>query len=283
MKRFLLILAPFVIVVLIFSAVIFFLSQNKGTGALQVTSVPAAKVYLNDKLLGQTPLCECDLKNMIPAGDYTVKLVPVQGDLQSFEQRITISSKVLTVVDRTFGQEGLGSGSIISLTPISDKKDAQISAVSFPDTTEVFLDNNLEGQTPLLLKNITESDHELKLSKEGYKDKIIRIRTVLGYKLDSLIFLGIDQNAQAATATASANLISSPSAAIAPQVAKVLILQTPTGFLRVRDQASLGGAEIAQVKPGETYQLLNEQTGWYQIQLTNGKSGWISSQYAQKQ
>jgi uncharacterized protein YgiM (DUF1202 family) len=60
-------------------------------------------------------------------------------------------------------------------------------------------------------------------------------------------------------------------------------LQTPTGFLRVRDQASLNGAEIGQVKPGETYALLDEQTGWYQIKLTNGKTGWISSQYAQKQ
>jgi uncharacterized protein YgiM (DUF1202 family) len=64
----------------------------------------------------------------------------------------------------------------------------------------------------------------------------------------------------------------------------VLILQTPTGFLRVRDQASLNGAEIGQIKPGETYQLLDDKTtGWYQIQLTNGKTGWISSQYAQKQ
>jgi hypothetical protein len=277
MKRVLYIAAPFVIVVLIFSAVIFFLSQNKGKGALQVTSVPAAKVYLNDRLLGQTPLCECDLKDMIAAGDYTVKLVPTQGDLQPFEQRITISPKALTVVDRTFGPQGLGSGSIISLAPISDKKDAQISIISFPDITEVFLDNNLEGQTPLLLKNITESDHELKLTKEGYKDKIIRIRTVLGYKLDSLIFLGIDPN----VATTSATNISSPSATTLA-ISKVLILQTPTGFLRVRDQASLGGAEIGQVKPGETYTLLDEQSGWYKIKFNN-KEGWISSQYAQKQ
>ena len=278
MKKILYVLAPFIIVVLIFSAVIFFLSQNKGKGALQVTSIPVAKVYLNNRLLGQTPLCECDLKDMIAVGDYTIKLVPVQGNLQPFEQSITISPKVLTVVDRTFGPEGLGNGSIISLTPISDKKDAQIATIYFPDTTEVFLENNLERQTPLLLKNITESDHELKLSKEGYKDKIIRIRTILGYKLDSLIFLGIDPSA----ATASASQISSPSASVLP-VAKVLILQTPTGFLRVRDQASLGGAEIAEVNPGETYQLLDEKTSWYQIKLTSGKTGWISSQYAQKQ
>jgi hypothetical protein len=269
---------------LIFSTVLFFLNQNKGKGALQVTSVPQAKVYLNNQLIGQTPLCKCELKDMIASGDYTVKLVSTTGDFEPFEQKITISSKVLTVVDKTFGPQGMGSGSIISLTPISNKKDTQISTVTFPDMAEVFLDNNLEGQTPLLLTGITESDHELKLTKEGYKDKIIRVRTVLGYKLDTLILMGVNPD----FASASASQISSPSAAtaaIALPVAKVLILDTPTGFLRVRDKASLNGAEIGQVKPGETYQLLDDQTtSWYQIKLAaSGKSGWISSQYAQKQ
>jgi len=279
MKKFLFLLAPFVVVVLIFSTVIFFLSQNKGKGALQVTSTPLAKVYLNNQFIGQTPLCKCELKDMIAAGDYTIKLVSTEGNFDQFEQKITISSKVLTVVDKTFGPQGLGSGSIISLSPITGKKDAQISTVTFPDMAEVFLDNSLQGQTPLLLKGITESDHELKLTKEGYKDKIVRVRTVLGYKLDTLIFLGINPD----FASASAAQIASSSATALP-TAKVLILQTPTGFLRVRDQASLNGAEVAQVKPGETHPLLDDKTtGWYQIQLTDGKNGWISSQYAQKQ
>jgi hypothetical protein len=277
MKKVFYILAPFVLVVLIFAAVLYFLSQNKSKGALQVTSAPIAKVYLNGKLLGQTPLCACELKDMLTVGDYSLRLVPTQGAFPPFEQTITISPKVLTVVDRTFGQQGLGSGSIINLTPLSDPKDAQISVVSFPDATQVFLDDNLQGQSPLLLNNITDSDHELKLSKEGYKDQIVRIKTTPGYKLEALIFLGINPDVAATTA-------SSASASAALPVAKVLILQTPTGFLRVRDQASLAGKEIGQVKPGETYQLLDDQTtGWFQIKLTNGQSGWISSEYAQKQ
>ena len=270
------ILAPLALAVLVFVAVLIFLSQNKSKGALQVTSSPVAKVYLDGKLLGQTPLCECELKDMIAVGDYTLRLVPTQGNFEPFEQQVTISSKILTVVDRTFGQQGLSDGSIINLVSIDDKKDAQISITSFPDTAQVYLDNNLTGETPLLLKNITESDHELKLSRDGYKDKIVRIKAVLGYRLDALIFLGI--NPDIASAAAS---LSSPSASL--PVAKVLILQTPTGFLRVRDQASLNGSEIAQVNPGETYQLLDEQNGWYQIKLNNGKTGWVSADYAQKQ
>ena len=255
----------------------FFLTRDKQKGALQVTSAPDSKVYLNGNLIGQTPLCKCQLKDMMPEGSYTIQLVPTKGDFQPFEQKITITSKVLTVVDRTFSQQGLATGSVISLSPIDDKTDAQISIISFPQGAQVFLDDNLQGQTPLLLKKITESDHELKLSKDGYNDKIVRIRTVLGYKLEALIFLGINPQ----VATASAAPIASQSAA--PKTNSVLILSTPTGFLRVRSEASLGGTEVSEVKPGETYQLLNEQTGWYEIKLTNGKSGWISSTYAQKQ
>jgi hypothetical protein len=277
MKKVFYILAPFVIVILIFAAVLYYLSQNQGKGALQVTSVPSAKVYANGKLLGQTPLWLGELKDMLAVGDYDLKLVPTKGNLEPFEQKITISPKVLTVVDRTFAGLGLGNGSIINLTPLSNINETQISVVSFPDGAQVFLDGNLQGQSPLLLNNITNSDHELKLSKNGYKDQVIRIKTTPGYKLEALVFLGINPditNSTATSASASANL----------PVAKVVILQTPTGFLRVRDQASLGGAEIAQVKPGETYQLLDDQTnGWYEIKLTNDKSGWISSTYAQKQ
>lgn len=276
MKKVFYILAPFVLVVLIFAGILFFLSQNKSKGALQVTSVPVSKVYLNGKLLGQTPLCECELKDMLAVGDYALKVVPNQAGFEPFEEKITINPKVLTVVDRSFAAQGLGSGSVINLSPLGDPKDAQISVVTFPDSAQVFLDDNLEGQSPIILKNITESDHELKLSRDGYKDKIVRIKTTPGYKLDALIFLGINPDVAATTAASASSSASLP-------VSKILILQTPTGFLRVRDQASLGGNEVGQVKPGEAYTLLNEQADWFQIKLTSTQSGWISSQYAKKQ
>ena len=275
MRKFFYILAPFLVAILIFAIIALFLTRSKNKGALQVTSAPVSRVYLNGKLIGQTPLYKYELKDLIDVGSYTIKLVPTQGDFQPFEQKITISPKVLTVVDRTFGPQAISQGSIIDLSPIQDQKDAQISVISFPNVGEVFLDNNLVGQTPLLLKNITESDHELKLTKEGYKDKLVKIRTVLGYKLETLIFMGID----AQVATSSANP-SSPSAVISVQ--KIIILDTPTGFLRVRATASIASAEIAQVKPGETYQLIDSQEGWYKIKLANNKEGWISSQYAKK-
>ena len=277
MKRFLYVLIPSLTAIVLFAIIIVLFINNKDKGALQVTSVPSSKVYLNGKLLGTTPLCDCQLKDMIKTGDYTIELVPTKGDFDPFEQKITINPKALTVVDRTFASQGFENGSIITLSPISNKNDAQISVFSFPDSAQVYLDNNLKGQTPILLKNITESDHEIKLTRDGYSDKTVDIKTALGYKLEAIVFLGV--NPQIATGSAAQAATSSAEL----PVSKILILQTPTGFLRVRQEASVSSNEIGQVNPGETYVLLNEQNGWYQIQLTNGKSGWISSQYAQKQ
>ncbi|PIP74459.1 MAG: hypothetical protein CO135_02770 [Candidatus Levybacteria bacterium CG_4_9_14_3_um_filter_35_16] len=281
MKKILFIVVPPLIAILIFITVTIILNKTSNKGGLQVTSVPKSKVYLNGKLIGETPLCKCDQNNMITTGEYTIKLVPFQGDFSYFESKITISSGTLTVVDRSFGQGGLSHGSIINLIPIDDKKDAQVLIVSFPDKAKVSLDNNLSGTSPLLLKNITESDHEVKLSKDGYKEKAIRIRTIVGYKLEGIIFLSINQDVGASAAA----IPTSPSITLTPtpSVKKITILTTPTGFLRVRESNSISSAQVALVNPGESYELVSEEENWFQIKLLDGKIGWISSQYAKKE
>ena len=270
--------AIFLLAVILFGAVLFILSKNKEKGALQVTSEPKSNVYINGKKVGQTPFRTSDVKDMLATGEYTIKLVPISGNFQPFEQKITIYPKILTVIDRNFGPTGLENGSIISLKEIAEKKQAQISIVSFPDSAQVFLDNNLQGQTPMLLKNITESDHEIRLSREGYKDKISLIKTVLGYKLEMLVFMGINPN----IASASSAINSPSSSTSAAFSAKILILNTPTGFLRVRQDASLAAPEVMRIKPGDTYDLLEEKDKWYKIKINDNTSGWISAQYAKK-
>ena len=150
--------------------------------------------------------------------------------------------------------------------------------VSLPDKANVFLDNNPVGATPLLLKQVSESDHDLRLTLDGYKDKSLKIKTALGFKLSSLIFLGVNPDLSN-TPMASSSAIAIPTTA----VPKVLILNTPTGFLRVRESNSITSSEIAQVIPGESYELISEEEGWFEIKLADGRVGWISSSYAVKQ
>lgn len=258
-----------------FAISVFILNRNLGKGALQVTSDPQSKIYLDGKSIGQTPLCLCELKDMLDTGDYTIRLVPTEGNFLPFEQKIPINAKVLTVVDRSFAQGGESSGSVISLSKLDNKNDIGLSVISLPPSAKLSLDSGEIGDTPLKTSDVTESDHEIKLTKNGYKDKLIRIRTVKGYELNAVVFLG--SNPVAASQSAS------PLPSSLPSVTKILILDTPTGFLRVRDSASLGGNQVGQVLPGEKYDLLDEQSGWYKIKLKDATVGWVSSQYAQKQ
>ena len=272
MKTVLGFLIPLVLALVVFFSLVFFLNQNEGKGVLQVTSVPKSAVYLNGKLMGDTPL---EAKTMLKVGDYTLKIVPKSGNFQPFEDKITIYKSAITVADRTFADSGQSEGSIITLSQISDK-DGEILVLSFPDGATVSLDNDPKGKTPILLKNITESDHDLLVGKEGYKDNLLKIRTKLGYKLTTLISLGISP----LQASGSGDLKNDSSV---PSVQKIVILNTPTGFLRVRADATLGSLEVGRVNPGDTFDLLDEKNNWFQIKLNDGKLGWVSSDYAEKQ
>src|SRR5579883_2138609 len=110
MKKLLLFLLPPVLACIVFFTAIYVLAKtDKGKGALQVTSTPKASVFLNGKLLGQTPFCKCNLPDMIPVGDYTIKIVPQDTNLQPFEQQIPINKSVITVVDVGFGDNNNNS------------------------------------------------------------------------------------------------------------------------------------------------------------------------------
>ena len=278
MKRLFLFIAPIIVGLGVFLTFLFFFGRSaSGNGALQVTAVPVSNVYLNGKLIGKTPLCKCEGKDMLLSGNYALKLVPLAGsNLTAYQENITITKGILTVVDRTFGAGEFSTGSVITLAPLPDQSATQLFVASFPSGAQVSLDGNPSGVTPLSIKSLTPSDHDLLLSKDGYNSKTVHVHTVVGYQLKAIITLGLTEQ----NATASANFQNAT--LTPPQEAKVTILQTPTGFLRVRAEPSLSASETAQVIPGDTFDYVAEQDGWYEIKLSNGMNGWVSTQYAQK-
>jgi len=280
MKKLVFILIPALLLAIFFFVSYQYLVKSRAQkGALQVTSVPESKVYLDSTFIGQTPLCKCDAGDMLKTGNYTIRLVPIEKDLPEFQEKIILSEGVLTVVDRKFGKDSLSEGFVISLTPLLDKQKRELLVASFPQGATIFLDDDKIGQTPVLYKDPTESDHVLKGTKNGYQDKSIRIRTPSGYKLTVAMYLSTSTE----TAQQAANPVASSSAAVSsPSPVSVIILDTPTGFLRVRASNALDSAEVGRVTPGATYELLEEQAGWFKIKLSD-KEGWISDQYARKQ
>ncbi len=284
-KAVLVLLLSLLITAAIFFTMQFFFGQGYSTGELQITSQPVSKVYLNNKYIGDTPICRCESSksgNVLPVGNYIISLVPKQGSSAPFAEHISIGKGVLTVVDYTFGPPGQSSGSVLELNPANNSNSSSLLVTSFPSSANVLLDDNSIGNTPLSYNNPTASDHKLVVQKNGYVDKILHINTPNGYILQATIYLAASNQPIPASGSASENASSSAQLSPSPVVAKVTILDTPTGFLRVRADANIDSAEVEQVKPGDSLYLLDEKNGWYEVKLPDDKIGWISSQYAQK-
>src|SRR5436309_3493312 len=113
MKRVFLFVGPLFIAVGLFLAFIVLSTKDSGKGALQVTANPKSNVSVNGAVVGQTPLCLCKGDEMLKAGEYSVKVDPLSGNSLPFEEKVTISKNVLTVMDRTFGDATQSEGSII--------------------------------------------------------------------------------------------------------------------------------------------------------------------------
>lgn len=52
--------------------------------------------------------------------------------------------------------------------------------------------------------------------------------------------------------------------------------------LNIRSGASTGSSVIAKAYRGQTVSLLESQSGWYKVRLSNGVEGWASSSYISK-
>lgn len=250
----------------------------KGRGALQVTSSVKAKVILNGKEIGNTPLCKCDEGDRIDEGNYTIQIVPEDSSSNTYTAKIKIGKNVLTAVDRIFLPGSYASAYTLYLEKIFSN-DSELFVSSLPSGALVSIDGNDEGVTPLLEKKISSSEHEIELQKGGYGKKTIRVRTVPGYKLIAEAVLGTIPSSEEDLPGNE----STPTPTSTQEKAKVLILETPTGFLRVRSAPNINSSEVGRVNPGEELTLLSEQNGWYEVELSSGDKGWVSSDYAQAQ
>ncbi len=59
------------------------------------------------------------------------------------------------------------------------------------------------------------------------------------------------------------------------------VKDTPTGWLRVRNEPSLNGLEVGRVTTGDTVNVLEEKTGWLKVKTSANLEGWASADYLQ--
>jgi hypothetical protein len=291
MKKKLILLFLLIVVFAAFVGVKFLIFDAQNSyGRLKIVSAPSASVFIENVASGKTPY-----DDKYKVGEYLVKLIP-EGDATataSWQGKVKIYKNALTYINRELGASDLSSaGEVFTISkmekPPKNADNGEVNVDSEPTGAIVYLDNDEKGVAPLLLSDVPKGDHELSIFMPGFFRRTQKINVTGGYTVNASFKLAIDQTQQTKTDDGSTTPTSASSSAAtatpAPSTGKkgtVTISDTPTGFLRVRAEPSVGGAELGRVKPGETHDLLEEKTGWYRIQYAS-ESGWISSDYATK-
>src|SRR6185369_18054521 len=114
------------------------------------------------------------------------------------------------------------------------------------------------GFAPYKTSVISPALHQITVKVSGYTDRVMTVETKQGFRLTVFAKLSKSEDDSQNTQTTEAT----PSSTIKSYVE---ILNTPTGFLRVRTEPGSAGEEIAEVKPGSKYPYLDTDisTGWF--------------------
>ncbi len=266
---------------------------------IQITSHPDANVVINGKSVGKTPFYD---ESLVP-GMATIQLTAIDSG-QSWEGKVNLVAGTLTTVHREFGATPDKSHSYtLSFEKLANSKDSSVSIISLPPNATVSIDGKPAGFTPATA-DISTGPHVFSFTAPGYQDKIVNAAVQAGYRLALNLTLATMDIVPTPTptplvATPSGSLTPSPKAK--PTIAQTVtplpkqasssavlatpyveILTTPTGWLKVRDAASVSGIELAKVNPGDkfAYKALDSTASWYSIEYVKGSWGFVSSQYA---
>lgn len=232
----------------------------KAKSGISVLSEPSeAVVFFDNKEIGKTPFEDKNLD----VKQYTVKL---EKDGSSWQGRVKLTAGTVAVINRDLAKDAASqAGEVLTL-----ESGRGITVVSNPNQSEVEIDNKAYGKTPISI-NLDPGEHTIVVSHPNYLKRSIRANLPDKFNLTISVDLAISE--------ADLTNISAP---VITQTQEVKVLDTPTGFLRVRDKGSLSGKEIAQVKPGDTLILLEDGTSWHRVRLSDGTEGYVSSQYIEK-
>lgn len=232
----------------------------KQTGGLSISSEPQeAAVFLNEKETGKTPYEDKNLE----VKDYTIKL---EKGTASWQGRVKLTAGTMTMVNRDIASDSASSaGEVLTLN-----KGKGLTVISNPTEADVEIDGRSYGKTPVTV-NIDTGGHMILISHTNYINRSIKADLPNNFNLTVSVDLAISE--------ADLTAIATP---VITQTPEVLVKQTPTGFLRVRDKPSLNGKEITQVKPGDRLILLEEQGSWDRVRLSDGVEGFVSAAYVEK-
>ena len=283
-------------------------SLNKKAGLqVSINGGEKANVFVDGMNIGQTPYSGDNLK----PGRKTVKLVPETPNEATYETTLTLSGGNITVMTWTFGKTlDESGGEVFELSKATNKNKNELSIVTNPDNIIVKVDGQTKGLSPLILDDLAEGLHSLTVTAPGYVERTSNPKLVKGYRLTVTSKLAREPFGGAINATPSATPVTSPSpipktspkptprsmpttnatssgtttgviSASIKTLPYVEIIESGTGWLRVRDSADGNAQELTKLSVGSTVPYMNETlSGWLKVEYQTGKQGWVSGKYA---
>jgi len=279
---------------------------------VEITTGSVSQIYLDDLHYGQTPFEKRDIR----PGTYTLRIEPEDKGKKPYETQVHLYPNTLTSVLWSFdGPEPTGAGEILELEPLASKERTELSVITVPEGAKISLDTKSYGLSPAIVESVSAGQYTLSIEAVAHVKKAFGITLQPGYRLHVFSRLIKENDALAAPqdSTPSAQVLPSPSpdvlrieaptasptpgatpkASPKPSPTPVLtvnqdipkpyavVKETGTGWLRVRDEASSTGQEVARVDVGQRYKYLSNMEGWLEIEYAPGKTGWVSGQFAE--
>jgi hypothetical protein len=148
---------------------------SSSTGWIYVSSSPGGvSVTLDGSSVGQTPVSGSLKLNAIAVGDHTVALQ--LAGYQPYSTRTSVSSNTVTEVSAVLVSSATSSGK------------GAMSISSNPAGTNIFVDNNFIGITPLTASDIAAGNHLVTFKMDGYQE----------YSTNALVTAGTTSSVSAA-------------------------------------------------------------------------------------
>lgn len=283
---------------------------QKQEGELKIVSSPSSTVFINNAPQTNTPFA-----TKLKPGEYLIKLIPTKESTTaaSWQSKVMVYKNAQTYINRVLGAtDSLSSGEILSVVKMTKKPEKKETGEIYVETDPagalVYLNSDEKGVAPHVLENVPVGEHELSVYLPNFVRRNIKVIVTEGYRINASIKLAVNEQEREAAlneATAQASLTVTPTPTskektsppptptptkkaapknIPPGGFLLRISNTPTGFLRVREDANTNSNEIGRLKPGDEVVGLgmDEDEEWYKIQFTANEVGWISAQYAKK-
>ncbi|OGE14720.1 hypothetical protein A3F00_03430 [Candidatus Daviesbacteria bacterium RIFCSPHIGHO2_12_FULL_37_11] len=236
-----------------------FLSDKQKAGIKIISTPENAEVYMDGVISGTTPFSDEDLK----PGIVSVKL---KTGSVSWVRDVKLNNGTVTIINRELAEdEASSSGEILTLN-----KGGGVNIISDPEGADIEIDGKVHGKTPSFV-DAGAGEHTFVLSRSGFLKRSIKAMVPVGFTL------GL--NVDLAETELDLSNIAAPSITITE---KLKVLSTPTGFLRVRDKPNLTGKEIVRLLTGDEIILLENLNSWMKVRLSDGKEGYVSSEYVEK-